>query len=1323
MTTLRRRTVRPGAIVKRQTAILLLTMILLSVPVQVLSQKSSSGSTPTVGTSVLPHPVFTQGLLNLTRADLLSLVGGSSNMTVHGFSNLIKTDFWPSQTRIVGLDVGWTEKANTTSPIPFEQWVGDFLTAADQDNISVAFHLPDWGSNAPGQSWWNDVEAQYPFLRTDMSNGEAVNQSTALSLILNSPIVVEQLKKDLSQLLSYYGAHQSWVGLVSDSLTSTPESDELLSTTGFDEYSISAFANSSFYLRTVNESGYYQDGARSALWTAFDEPVSSPELVSASWQSPDDLLLYNGSQNAIGVRISVPVATLDPSVRLYLGKTGSPTTPVILSLVQASNITGFPNSSDVLASATLDPSDVPSVATWTAPLQLDKLLLANTTYWILLSTSSGNQTNSYQVWYRDFNVDDSAIATEGSRGVWYSTGSAIAWITNSAGEDVRIYPYQTIGISRNDGSTVVQQFTTGQALDVRTIFIHVTDKLYSAVNSTLQIVDALNSSVVASVSFSQADFDGTYWWIPISLPEAAHLQANHPYNLVLERVAQGNGWQWHYLYTNPSQAGFEGKSKVQLFRLESYSIVSLNFMHIGPPGRLGPENGFPGATNETWYAQEYVVSVSAQLTLVQADVEKYCQPGSVSGALQPCPADQHPGDLVLQVRQDNETTNSPGPRVLAEEIIPESQIPWGRVWVNATGWNLTLNASSSYWIVLSTTNGTMGGYYPWKEESAYQHLILRSSDGGLTWSRPREPADMFVDVFTTAQSFTTEPEYELTVKFGSRDWVAQSIEVPRPTNVSAVLVFLSRFNGDPTGTVIADIRVDDGYGQPSQMILSTGILRPSEDAVTWKGIWAVDLSYPITLQPGVKYWLVFRSLVNSEMAVQAFAFANDSASYGGSSLGVLQTQDSGASWNLVDGRHSDLIFGLAYSPLAAQKPSLGELAKEIESRQLIIGSGENEALGWRAYLASSTSRIETALIGWLNQQNISAYLATGSPHVAPREGTWMSLDANPPSLFMTAGPGTAQLDLYPVVNLTPGSPVVLPSDVPGNSIPVLAFSLAPNQANGVVEQYSSVVSSLNRSVILINVDPVAFFRSLGGFSNSFNLLAKMRSQGLSWPILNSSTYSNLTKTGPWVVGFGQASGKYTVCPVPQLQNQPLALLDVGDMQVIWKGIGTPAASPGSSSGGLEATYLLRSRGDLGVLYSNIPVLNVVVYPNQALMELTAPIGQAEWILVNSTRAVKSVEVNGNQITNYWGNSSLVNGPYATSGWSRRTDGTLLVRFQSSGQDVVRIVLTSPIPQNQLAASVMLAAPFLVIVSCVTVDVVIWVKYVRDRAKPAGSSDG
>ncbi|HME18501.1 MAG TPA: hypothetical protein VKF15_02050, partial [Nitrososphaerales archaeon] len=543
-----------GGTLEKASAVILLLMLIAPLPIQGAS--SASGGPPAAPTpaSVLPHSVFEGGLLRLTRADLVVLVGGEVNMNVTGFSRVMADDFWPSQTRIVGLDIGWTQGANTTSPIPREKWVDDFLTAADASDISVAFYLPDWGANATGQSWWSEVEAKYPFMQTTTASGAPANQTTAASLVLNSPIMEYQLEKDLSQLLRYYAGHASWVGLMGDSLTNHPATEELLSNTGFDRYSLAAFANSTFFLRTVNGTGYYPDGASSSLWNAFHQPISSPELVSGVWQSPDSLPLYNGSQNEVGVRISVPSTTRNPSVRLYIGKTGSPAAPIEFSLVPSSNTTGFPLTKP-LANASLDPSQVPPRANWTRAIQFNTTLLAGTTYWIVARTAAGNEANAYQLWYRDFNVDDSAIATEGFKGTWYPTGSAIAWVTNSAGQDVRIYPYQDVGISRNDGGSVVQKFEAGQAMDVRTVYILVADKLYSTVNSTLQIVDNANSAVIASVAFSQSAFNGTYWWIPISLPSAVHLQAGHSYSLKLLPVPPGNGWQWHYLYTVPAQAG------------------------------------------------------------------------------------------------------------------------------------------------------------------------------------------------------------------------------------------------------------------------------------------------------------------------------------------------------------------------------------------------------------------------------------------------------------------------------------------------------------------------------------------------------------------------------------------------------------------------------------------------------------------------------------------------------------------------------------------------------------------------------------------------
>ena len=1301
---------------EKASAVVILLTLLLPLPVQAITQANGAAPAAVQLSSSLPHSVYEQGLLRLTRADLVTLVGGEANMGVSNFSEVIANDFWPSQTRIVGLDIGWTYGANITSPIPREKWVDDFLTAADQGGISVAFYLPDWDANVTGQSWWSEVEAKYPLMRTATPSGMSVNQTTAASLVLNSPIIEQQLERDLAQLLHYYGGHDSWVGLISGSLTVHSTTEELLSSTGFDRYSLSAFANSTFYLRTVNATGYYPDGTESSLWSAFRQPISSPELASGAWQSPDSLLLYNGSQNELAVRISVPSNITDPRVRLYIGKTGSPTSPIQFSLVSSSNVTGYP-SGESLANASLGSSQVPPRANWTQPIQFNASLSAGTAYWIVAKTASGNATNAYQLWYRDFNVDDSAIATEGYKGTWYPTGSAVAWITDSSGNDVRIYPYQDVGISRNDGGSVVQEFQTAQAIDVRTVYILVADKLYSTVNSTLQIVDSAGSTVITSVTFSQSAFNGTYWWIPISLPSAVHLQANHSYSLRLLPVPTGNGWQWHYLITNPPKAGFQGMARVQLFRLDSYSILSLNLMHIGPPGRAGPENGFPGATNTTWYAQSYAISVTAPLLLVQANVEKYCQPGAVTGALRPCAATQHPGDLVIQVRGSSTTGDFPGPTVLASRTIPESLIPWGRVWVNATNWNLNLTAGNTYWVVLSTVNGTMGGYYPWKEESAYQHLILRSSDGGATWGRPREPADMLIDLRTGAQSFMVEPEIEITAKFGGAAWVSQSIEVGRPTNVSTILIFVSREVADNKGTITVDIRADDGYGHPSQMVLATGTVTPSEETITWKGIFGVNLNYPITLQPGVRYWLVFRSVDTQsgrkqypEMAVQAFSFHNDSASYGGSSLGAYESANAGLSWSLIGGLHTDLIFGLAYSPLAASKPTIEQLVGEVESRQSLVVEGGQLTSAWQSFLASSTSKIETDVVAWLNQQNVSEYASPGNQTATISQRTWVSFDTNTPAFFEDSAPKATGFDLYPTVSLNSQAQSVVPTGEIPQAIPVIDLSSHGGLAGTTPSDYFTLASSLNRSVVFVSVDPVEFFGRLSSFSDAFSLLSRMRSQGLSWPGLSSSSAG--TTAGPWLTPYVQSAVNGSG-GLSKLRSRSLAVLDVGSMQLTWKGIGASYATNGSVSG---VTYLLRTQGDLDLDYSNVKASSETVYPNQALIVFTAPPGEEIWAVINSTRTVQSVEIGNNSVLEAPDYDSLVSGSYSSQGWSQEPNGMLLVRYPSSGEDTVRIVISPPPPPNQLLVSLTLAAPFLMMASAVAADAVAWVLFLRKRAQ-------
>jgi hypothetical protein len=169
------------------------------------------------------------------------------------------------------------------------------------------------------------------------------------------------------------------------------------------------------------------------------------------------------------------------------------------------------------------------------------------------------------------------------------------------------------------------------------------------------------------------------------------------------------------------------------------------------------------------------------------------------------------------------------------------------------------------------------------------------------------------------------------------------------------------------------------------------------------------------------------------------------------------------------------------------------------------------------------------------------------------------------------------------------------------------------------------------------------------------------------------------------------------------------------MQVVWKGPGSDFSSQIKNGTAFGVSYLMPTRGDLDVLYSNVPSTQVV-YPNQALVAYSAPIGQEVWMLVDSTRQVESVTVGNTMITNSSSYASLVNAAYAASGWFAQKDGIMLIRFQSAGQGVVRVLLTPPPPPNQFLAEVAWVAPLVIIVAMAGVDVAIWATFIRRRAQ-------
>ena len=181
--------------------------------------------------------------------------------------------FIPFNQRFVGLFIGWKEHANTwTTDIPYYEWVDDWLSACDEYGIGNIFYFGQWGTSSSAPSWWDDVLRAYPNLQAYDKNGLPVELGKTNPISIDYPQVIEQYKEDLKQLWEYYGHHSSWIGWGSfpGNFAHFTRTDQVLGDIGFSNYSIAKFADSLYYSRDVNETGFHnEDGTKCKIWETY----------------------------------------------------------------------------------------------------------------------------------------------------------------------------------------------------------------------------------------------------------------------------------------------------------------------------------------------------------------------------------------------------------------------------------------------------------------------------------------------------------------------------------------------------------------------------------------------------------------------------------------------------------------------------------------------------------------------------------------------------------------------------------------------------------------------------------------------------------------------------------------------------------------------------------------------------------------------------------------------------------------------------------------------------------------------------------------------
>ncbi|MEM1989216.1 MAG: hypothetical protein QW782_01080 [Candidatus Bathyarchaeia archaeon] len=970
-------------------------------------------------------------------------------MNPENFTKLFEQYFIPANIRLIGLAVGWEEHANTTfSDIPYYRWVDDFLSTADKYGVKVFFHFGSWKPSAKVPSWWDDVVKAKPELLTSSKNGTIIMRGNPL--IIDSPLVLEQLKEDLKQLYLYYGEHVSWVGIAFGrpgySFTYVPLNGTLAEY-GFDYYTLYKFFTSHYYLQDVDSEGHHYDGTDCKLWETFKETGSLVLLSSGFAQGSSPCDIYGGDRGrAVAISFSTKERLDGFKVSWYGCRAGMPG-DLILELHNHSEVSSY-FYTEPLEVVKVPASSIREQPAWQLFVNFKSTLKEEGIYSIIFKAEAGDDSNKYQVYFRSWRTDDSAcfLTEKGVFEKWSFLGGGILWIKDLENYDKQLYPFQKMGILRNDGSNVDQLFVSPANITFNTIFISVSDRPYDQNTATIKVIQASNGQVVATGILRPYYTKGMYWWIPIPLESEATLKKGEAYIIRLEKMTEGIGWQWHYLITDPPQAGFQGQSRTLLFRLAYIDPIFVNFMRIGPPGRAGPEAGWPGVEYTTWWAQRYEVKKSAPLLRVEINLEKYGDPG----------------DLIVRLREDDGTGLAPADEDIEAIKIPSNEIREGRVWINVTGWNSVLQSGKMYWIVLSTTEAPKGnGFWPWKIEYAYEFLIKRSDDRGKTWVRPHEPAELYIKLVTSEETLTVEPEEIIRdTRIGGSKLIAQSFFIDNNTIVSGIEIFISRSLTDQDGLLTVEIRSDSGFDSPSTMVLTSGSISMVKNRITFKGLQHVDLDYPYLLKAGVKYWLVLKANLKSSIEPIIFAFHDPEISFGGTQYKVKISTDNGLTWSLPGGREADLIFGLVKSPLPPYRFTIEEIAEDIETYHThAITKGPQ---GWNAYLNIQTSRIQKELIQWFENY-------TGR--------NWFSFDPNPPQIIQEVQGESQLFSILDISNSILKDNIFSPQDMtivstflefPKTTI-IPSMTLNNDTLNYVKTYYETILPLIPTPITLLNI--------------------------------------------------------------------------------------------------------------------------------------------------------------------------------------------------------------------------------------------------------------
>ncbi|HZW56802.1 MAG TPA: hypothetical protein VFF30_10985 [Nitrososphaerales archaeon] len=1180
----------------------------------------------------------------ITLSLLLSLTGGQES--VPAFEEVIQQYFIQYGVRQVLLDIGWQNY--TAGSVPFEQWVSDWLTACDALGITNQLYVGQFTKTGIGSPWVNSLLQSDPTTRTFYSNGTAADY-----ISLDNPDVVRAVESDLAQIYDYYGTHPSWTGLSTGaSSTNDPYySGNVTSSTmpviGYSNYSIESFANSPFFNRDVNQTGYDQNGALDSIWASFRNISNATTLSSGVLAISTPVSLFGNAtrQTRLAMLFYLPSPVSGLHIAWYGSRVGNPGQ---LWTAVFADVNGTPGPAPI-AQVNVSSNSVSSSSVWQPPISYNGTFSSGY-YWMVFSCNLTSSKDYYNVYIRNyFGSSTPAESASWPGGVWIGRGASTLWVKDANGSDISVYPFFTTSTP-----PPTESFVAPSSFSFNTILLFLQSRYNNETNATLSVTDVSTNRLVATANLSQIGLHGLENWVPIQLNGTVHAVAGHTYLLSLVQQRNDHSWQNSIrgLLVNPPQGGFQNQSLYWLFQLAM--MTSSGPSHFDYQGSSTISLG--GANVSSSIAMSFVPKYNESLSSLSLLMSNPNTPLSNYNSSQ----------LGLSVSLQTSNGTVPSGVVLRSLRIPGLAVPQNG-WLNVSGFNQPLSAGTPYWIVLSAngTNFSFGSF-----ANPYQTFLLQSNDNGKTWRNPAEgPSDLSFHLTLSQETIGNTNIVGLsTFLIGGASEFAQPVIPSASIQVQGVYLGpLQRQSRSLAGDhIIVSINPDDGNNKPSGVEIASGVLYGNN--LTLQSSEYVQFSSVARLNSGEKYWIV----IQGDGGTYSILQAEYSITHGPGGT-ALESNDGGFSWTGSSGGNgtTDMITYELISPLSPLPDlSTSEAYNTLQTfHSYSTASGQLQ--GWNAYLQYSELNALGEIADWfsLRANRSFTFSTTAVPNVLNNSGqsriellpqTTQISNCTQLAEYMLAVMPMSNLQYYPSSNLE----LLHNCRTPNFSEMGQMLNLIPYFGNPIPVNSTVTLLGVNDTA-LTSPSPLVY----GVYGNNSGPFLVWLSNPSAQTLTNDMRF-NFT-------GFGLKMPWHVI----SLSNMMTAN---GNSSIISLHITVPPLS-------WEPLYISGGGAQLSISYSNLILVRQLIYPNQALYAVSAVPNQSGVLVLPSSGPAESVLLNDNislsRVTSISHLSNLTQGWYFDS-----QSQSIVIKYQSSGNDMVRVITNLP-PSQPASAPPFLSTTF------------------------------